>query len=159
MTSVSGQRRSDSASRVIRAEPRTIYRAFLNPEAVAAWRPPEGMKCEIYEFDPHEGGTFRMAFVYKDTDHRVSGKTSEHADIFQGRFAELIPDERIVELIEFDSTDPEFGGTMTITTSLAAVPGGTEVTILCENVPRGINPDDHQEGISSSLNNLAAFTE
>jgi uncharacterized protein YndB with AHSA1/START domain len=159
MTEVSGKNRTDSASRVIRASPRAIYEAFLDPEAVASWRPPEGMTCQIYAFDPREGGTFRMSFAYTDTDHTVRGKTSEHADVFQGRFLELVPNERIVELVEFESDDPAFAGAMTIITTLAAVSGGTEVTILCENVPSGIRPGDHQIGMTSTLKNLASFTE
>jgi uncharacterized protein YndB with AHSA1/START domain len=159
MTNVSGKKRVDSGSRVIKASPRAIYGAFLDPQAVAAWRPPAGMKCEIFAFDPREGGTFRMSFAYTGTDHPVRGKTSEHADVFQGRFVKLIPDERIVELIEFTSDDPAFAGAMTVTTILEAVAGGTKVTILCENVPPGIQPGDHQAGITSTLNNLAAFTE
>lgn len=159
MTNASGKKRTDSASRVILASPRTIYQAFLDPEAVASSRPPEGMKGQIYAFDPREGGTFRMSFAYTDTDHTVRGKTSEHADVFQGRFLELVPNERIVELVEFESDDPAFAGAMTIITTLAAVSGGTEVTILCENVPSGIRPSDHQTGLTSTLKNLAAFTE
>jgi uncharacterized protein YndB with AHSA1/START domain len=159
MTEASGKNRTDSASRVIRASPRAIYEAFLDPDAVASWRPPEGMTCQIYAFDPREGGTFRMSFAYTGTDHTVRGKTSEHADVFQGRFLELVPNERIVELVEFESDDPAFAGAMTITTTLAAVADGTEVTILCENVPSGIRPSDHQIGMTSTLQNLASFTE
>src|SRR5258706_13441313 len=94
MTNTSGNKRTDTASGVIMASPQKIYRAFLDPEAVASWRPPEGMKCQIYEFNPHEGGTFRMSFAYTDTNHLVRGKTSEQADVFQGRFLELTPDRR-----------------------------------------------------------------
>jgi len=146
-------------SRTIRASPQAIYQAFLNPEAVASWRPPEGMKAQIYAFDPREGGAFRMSFEYLGADHAVRGKTSEHADIFHGRFLKLVPDERIVEQVEFESDDPAFAGTMTLTTTLTAVPGGTNVTIRCENAPKGIRPSDHETGIRSTLENLAAFTE
>lgn len=159
MTSASDSKRTDSASRVIMASPRTIYQAFVDPEAVVAWRPPKGMKGQIYAFDAREGGTFRMSFAYTDTDHAVRGKTSEHADVFQGRFLELVPDERVVELVEFESDDPAFAGAMTVITTLAAVSGGTEVTIRCENVPSGVRPSDHQAGITSTLENLAAFIE
>jgi uncharacterized protein YndB with AHSA1/START domain len=159
MTNASGEKQTHSASKVIKASPRTIYQAFLNPEAVAAWRPSAGMKAQMYAFDPREGGTFRMSFAYTDADHKIRGNTSEHADVFQGRFLELVPDKRIVELVEFESDDPAFAGAMTIITTLAAVPGGTEVTIRCENVPSGIRPGDHQTGMTSTLNNLAAFTE
>lgn len=155
----SGKGRTDSASRTIRATPQAIYDAFLDPEAVASWRPPVGMVCEIYAFDPREGGGYRMSFAYSGLDHAVPGKTSEHADVFSGRFAELVPGRRIVEEVVFDSADPSFASTMTVTTNLVPVAGGTEVTISCENVPSGIGASDHRAGIRSSLQNLAAFVE
>jgi len=159
MTNTFNNKRTVSASRVILASPETIYGAFLDQEAVATWRPPEGMKCQIYKFDPRKGGTFRMSFEFTCVNHEVRGKTSEHADVFKGRFLELVPNKRIVELVEFESDDPTFADAITITTTLAPVPGGTEVTILCENVPIGIQPGDHYEGMTSTLMNLAAFTE
>lgn len=150
-------RRIDMASRVLRASPQTIYKALLDPDAVAAWRPPNGMTGKIYAFDPRAGGMFRMALVYDDQTAR--GKTDGHQDVVEGRFQELVPNERVVEVVTFESDDPAFAAEMTITTSLAPVPGGTEVTITCENVPRGINAEDHQVGLASTLANLAAFTE
>lgn len=84
---------------------------------------------------------------------------SDHTDTFEGRFVELAPGERIVEEIDFVSDDPAFAGTMTITTIFQPVSGGTEVTVVCENVPEGIQERDHQAGIASSLANLAAFVE
>ena len=149
--------RTDAASRVIRASAQKIYTAHLDPQAVAKWRPPQGMRAEIYNFDAREGGGYRMAFVYEDTS--VPGKTSAHADVFGGRFVELVPGERIVERVEFQSDDPAFAGAMTITTALVAVKDGTEVGIVCENVPEGISAADHQVGMASTLANLAAFVE
>ncbi|TSD87416.1 SRPBCC family protein [Mycobacterium sp. KBS0706] len=151
--------RVDSASRIIMASPHAIYRALMDPEALVAWRPPEGMKGEMLAFDGREGGRYRMSLTYIDTGPELRGKTSEHADVVEGRFLELVLDRRVVEVVEFDSDDPAFAGAMTITTALAAVPGGTEVSIRCENVPDGIRPEDHQEGMGSTLANLAAFTE
>jgi uncharacterized protein YndB with AHSA1/START domain len=63
MTNASAKKRTDSASRIIIASPRTIYQAFLDPEAVASWRPPEGMKGQIYAFEPHEGGLSHVARI------------------------------------------------------------------------------------------------
>jgi hypothetical protein len=71
----------------------------------------------------------------------------------------LVPDERIVQLVEFVSEEPAFAGAMTMTWSLATVRGGTEVTILCENVPEGIRQEDHDAGLKSTLKNLARFIE
>jgi uncharacterized protein YndB with AHSA1/START domain len=113
----------------------------------------------VYAFDPRQGGGYRMSLTYVGSDHSQRGKTSEHTDVVRARFLELIPDERIVQLIEFESEDPAFAGPMTITWSLADVPAGTEVTVLCENAPEGIRPSDHETGIRSTLENLAAFAE
>lgn len=131
----------------------------MDPEAVVSWLPPEGMKGHMYAFDAREGGTYRMSLTYEESNHSPRGKTSEHSDVVRGRFLELIPDERIVQLIEFESEDPVFAGAMTIKWILAEVPGGTEVTLRCENVPEGIRADDHEKGMRSTLENLAAFTE
>lgn len=159
MADLSGKKRTDTASRIIKASPQTIYRAFLDPAAIASWRPPEGMTAEVRAFDAREGGVFRMAFVYTGADHTVRGKTSEHADVFEGRFVQLVPNDRIVELVAFETDDPAFADPMKITTTFTAVAGGTEVTIRCDDVPSAIQASDHQLGMASTLQKLAAFTE
>jgi len=159
MATGSGQGRSDRASRIIRATRRTIYQAFLDPEALVSWLPPTGMTGRVYELDARKGGAYRLALTYLETNHSPRGKTSEHTDVVRGRFLDLIPDERIVQRGEFESDDPAFAGAMTITWTLADVPGGTEVSVLCENVPPSVRPSDHETGLRSTLENLAAFTE
>jgi uncharacterized protein YndB with AHSA1/START domain len=148
-----------SASRLIKASPQVIYRALVSADAVAAWRAPRGMTARILAFDPREGGSYVMALEYEGDDHALPGKSSEHADIVRGSFVELLPDRRVVELAEFESDDPAFAGTMTVTTTLTPVAGGTEVSIVCDNVPNGIKESDHQAGMASTLDNLAVFTE
>jgi uncharacterized protein YndB with AHSA1/START domain len=159
MMSTPGRKRTDFASRVIRASPRTIYQAFVNPQALISWLPPKGMTGEIHSFDPRAGGAYRMTLSYKGSDHATVGKTTEHSDTVEGQFVELVPDERIVQRVAFESDDPAFAGAMTMTWALKPVPGGTEVTIICENVPDGISQEDHDAGLRSTLENLAAFTE
>lgn len=159
MATQSGQKGSTRVSRIVKAPRRAIYQAFLDPEALVSWLPPAGMKGRVYEFDAREGGAYRMSLTYVESGHSPRGKTSEHTDVVRARFLELIPDERIVQLIEFESKDPAFARPMTIKWTLADVPGGTEVAIVCENVPAGIRQDDHEAGIRSTLENLAAFTE
>ena len=149
--------RMDTASRRIEASPQAVYRALLDPQALASWLPPRGMTGKILSFEPRVGGRYRMVLTYETSQHSVSGKTSEDTDIVQGLFLELLPDERIVQSVEFVSEDPSFAGTMTMTWSLAPVGGGTEVTIRCENVPVGIRQEDHAVGLRSTLANLAAF--
>ena len=151
--------RTDSASRVIAARPEAIYKAFLDPDAWIEWVPPKGMRGWMHKFEPRVGGAYRMSLTHVDPSHSVAGKSSEHTDIVRGRFIELVPNERIVQVTEFESENPAFAGTMTMTWSLAAHAGGTRVTILCENVPEGIRQQDHDAGLKSTLENLAAYTE
>jgi uncharacterized protein YndB with AHSA1/START domain len=150
--------RIDAASRVIKASRQAIYRAFLNPDALVKWLPPEGMTGRLYEFDPRDGGSYRMALIY-ERGPSVRGKTSEDTDVIEGRFLELVPDERVVQVVKFRSDDPAFAGEMRITWSLSSAPDGTIVTIACENVPEGIRPEDHDAGLRSTLENLAQFVE
>jgi uncharacterized protein YndB with AHSA1/START domain len=146
-----------SVSRLIKASPQTIYRALLDPAALAVWRAPEGMKATVEVFEPRVGGAFRMSLEYTSPVHASPGKTTEHSDVARGRFRELVPDRRVVEEVEFESDDPAMAGTMVLTTTLTPVAGGTEITIACQNAPKGIDPRDHEIGIISTLKNLAAF--
>jgi len=158
MTS-SSKNRTDSASRVIKTSPQTIYEAFTDPGSLISWLPPKGMKGHIYEFEARVGGAYRMSLTYTETDHAIKGKTSEHVDVVQGRFLEFIPNTRIVQLVVFQSDDPAFAGEMTMTWSLVPVQDGTRVTVVCENVPEGIRKEDHDAGLRSTLENLAIFAE
>ena len=159
MSKTSGEKRTDSASRVIKASPDEIYRAFVDPSALVSWLPPKGMRAHLDVFEPRAGGRYRMTLTYEQPDHAVFGKSSEHSDVVEAKFVELVPNERVVQLVDFESADPAFAGTMRMTWSLAAVASGTEVTFVCENVPEGIRKEDHDEGLRSSLSNLAALVE
>jgi uncharacterized protein YndB with AHSA1/START domain len=150
--------RADTAARIVKAPAADIYQAHLDPDAVARWRPPEGMRAEIYSFDPRVGGSYRMAFIYAAADEG-SGKTTADADVFTGEFVALDKDRRIVERVRFESDDPAYAGLMTITTTLEPRGADTEVTIVCENVPSGISAEDHAAGMGSTLANLAALVE
>lgn len=149
-------KRRDTASKIVPESPAAVYRAFLDPKALVSWLPPEGMIGRIDAFDAREGGTYRMTLTYTASDTAV-GKTTDNTDVVQGEFVELIENERIVQRIVFEAEDPAFAGTMTMTWSLRAVPEGTEVSIICENVPEGIRQDEHEEGLRSTLAGLAAF--
>lgn len=151
--------RSTSVSTVIHAPRAAVYAAFLDPEAVATWLAPDTMRGQVEVFEPHAGGLMRMSLTYLDQADAGRGKTSADTDTFEGRFVELVPDEKIVQAFEFESDQPEFAGTMTITWSLADVDGGTEVTSLCEQIPPGIRLEDNETGTRQSLSKLAAFVE
>ena len=86
-------------------------------------------------------------------------KTSDDTDTFRGRFVELVQYERIVELIEFESPDPRFAGEMKIVTSLTATDQGTEITVLCQDIPPGIRREDDEVGSKQALEKLAALIE
>lgn len=150
--------RIDSASRVIMASPKAIYQAFMDPDILISWLPPKGMSAHIDVFEPREGGAYKLTLTY-ETDHSNPGKTSDHTDVSQGRFLELVPDTKIVLAGQFDSEDPAFAGEMIQTWYLEAVLEGTKVMIVCEHVPEGIRKEDHDEGLSSTLENLAQFIE
>ncbi|WP_260842634.1 SRPBCC family protein [Siminovitchia fortis] len=150
--------RIDSASRIIKTVPQTAYQAFMDPKALVTWLPPKGMEGRIDAFDAREGGFYRMTLTYIGS-HHSAGKSSDNSDVVQGEFLELIPGKRIVQRIVFESEDPAFAGSMIMTWNFDEVPEGTEVTIVCENVPEGIRQDDHEAGMGSTLANLAAFLE
>lgn len=147
-----------TASRVILATPRAIFRAFLDPEVLVNWRPPDGMKAEITSFDPRFGGGYRMVLAYDDPEV-TSGKSGDGTDVVTSRFVEFEPEAQIVEVITFESDDRAFGGTMMLTTTLTKVNGGTKVSFVAENVPAGISEEDHCRGMEASLKNLANLLE
>src|SRR3546814_13555541 len=115
----SGRTRTDTASRVIRASPGTIYRAFIDPDALVSWLPPAGMTGRIHAFEPRPGGIYRMALTYGGPGHAAPGKTAQHTDIVRGRFLALIPDRQVAQLVEFESEDHALAGEMTMTWSPA----------------------------------------
>lgn len=150
--------RTDTASRVIKASPGAIYNAFVDPATLARWLPPQGMRARIERFEPHPGGSYRMVLTYDDPA-AAPGKATADSDIVEGRFVALVPGERIVWEVGFVSDDPAFAGTMTMSWRFKEVRDGTEVAILCENVPAGIGKADHDAGLRSTLENLARFIE
>jgi uncharacterized protein YndB with AHSA1/START domain len=99
-----------------------------------------------------------LVLEYGD-DARGQGKTRQDADIVEVRFLEVVPGVKVVQAVDFESDDPAFLGTMTMTWELSRVQSGTRVEIRADDVPVGISPGDHAAGMASSLANLAAFVE
>ncbi len=122
-----------------------------------SWMVPDGMSSEVHMFEPHEGGTFRISLTYEQPTER--GKTSAHTDTFHGRFARLVPDTEVVQVVEFESADPAMRGEMTITYLLADAQGGTDLVGLHENVPPGVKPEDNELGWTMSIDKLARLVE
>ena len=118
---------------------------------------PDGMSSRIHEFDGREGGAFRISLIY-DSPGSV-GKTSNRTDTFQGRFIEVVPDSKVVQVVEFESDDTAMQGEMTIAYLLQEAGGGTDVTGIHENLPPGLSVADNELGWSMSMDKLAQLVE
>lgn len=142
---------------LVNAPPSRVYRALLDPSLLPLWRVPTGMRCQVHQFDPRVGGTFRVSLTYDAPD--IAGKSGEHTDTYHGRFEELVPAQRIVETLEFETTDPAMQGEMRITTRLSAEGNGTRLRAVHEHLPPGVSPADNEAGWRDSLNKLAALLD
>jgi uncharacterized protein YndB with AHSA1/START domain len=147
-------KRTDTATRHVDAPPETVYRALIDPDARLEWLPPAGMTGRIERFEAHPGGSYRMILTHEEA-RGSPGKSSDDSDVVEGRFVALEPGKRIVEAVDFESDDPAFAGTMTMTWSLRPANGGADVTVTAADVPSGISQKDHEQGLASSLENLA----
>ena len=134
--------------RVLRAPPERVYRAFLDPDAMAKWLPPHGFTCKVDRMDARVGGGYRMSFTNFGT-----GKSHS----FHGTYGELIPHERIRYTDQFD--DPNLPGEMHVTIALRKVVGGAELTIVQEGVPEAIPLEACYLGWQESLSQLADLVE
>jgi uncharacterized protein YndB with AHSA1/START domain len=144
-------------SRRVNAPRSKVYDALLDARAVAKWMVPDGMTSHVHEFDAREGGALRISLTYDSPTG--AGKTTAHTDTFHGRFSKLVREERIVEVLEFETADPTMQGEMTITITLADVDGGTEVHAVHDRLPPGLSPVDNEVGWRMSLDKLAALVE
>lgn len=148
---------SAQVSRHVNAPPSAVYRALVDADAIAGWRVPAGMSSHVHEFDAREGGRFRVSLTY-DTPVGT-GKSASHTDTYHGHFAKLVPNEQVVEVLEFETADPALRGTMTMTTTLTAADGGTDVRILHEGIPDAVPAADNETGTRMALANLARLVE
>ena len=134
--------------RVLRATPERVYRAFLDPDALTKWLPPNGFTCKVHHLDPKVGGTYKMSFT-----NFTTGKSHS----FGGAYLELKPNERIRYTGKFD--DPNLPGEMQTTIMLKEVSCGTEVNIVQEGVPAVIPAEGCYLGWQESLILLAKLVE
>jgi uncharacterized protein YndB with AHSA1/START domain len=134
--------------RVLRAAPEKVYRAFLDPDAMVKWLPPNGFTGRVHHIDAKTGGTYRMSFTNFTTGHRHS---------FGGTYLELVPHERIRHTDAFE--DPGPAGEMQTTVALTQVSGGTELHIVQEGIPEAIPPEACYLGWQESLTLLAQLVE
>jgi uncharacterized protein YndB with AHSA1/START domain len=134
--------------RVLRSTPERIYRAFLDPDAMAKWLPPNGFTGKVHQMDARVGGKFKMSFT---------NFTSGTSIGFGGEYLELVPHERLRYTDVFD--DPNLPGVIQVTVVLKKVAVGTEVNIVQEGVPEVIPAEACYLGWQESLAALAQLVE
>jgi uncharacterized protein YndB with AHSA1/START domain len=134
--------------RVLRATPERVYRAFLDPDALAKWLPPNGFTCKVHEMNAVVGGSHRMSFTNFSTGN---------SNAFGGTYKELVPNERIRYTDSFE--DPNLPGEMQATITLAQVSCGTELNIVQEGLPDVIPLEGCYLGWQESLAQLASLVE
>jgi uncharacterized protein YndB with AHSA1/START domain len=136
--------------RVIKASPEKVYKAFLDPDALAAWLPPNGFMAKMHAFDGRVGGRFRMSFYTA---------TRSWSNTFGGEYLELVPNKRIVHTDKFETDDPSMQGEMRVTITLTPVAGGTLLEIEQAGIPAGPAASGAPYGWSQSLDKLAQLVE
>src|SRR6266704_723414 len=149
-----------SSTRIIRhinAPRAAVYRALLDARAVATWKVPTGMTSHVHAFDGREGGSFRISLTYGAPTG--TGKTIARTDTYHGRFVKLVPNEQVVEVDEFETTDPALRGEMTITITLVDADGGTDLLAVHDGLPSGVSPIDNEMGWQMALAKLSALVE
>ena len=134
--------------RVLRATPERVYRAFVEPDAMAKWLPPYGFTCQVHHMESKVGGTFKMSF---------RNFTSGNSHSFGGEYLELVPVAKIRYTDRFD--DPNLPGQMEVTVSLRQVSCGTEINIVQAGIPEAIPEEMCYLGWQESLAQLAKLVE
>ncbi len=134
--------------RVFSAPPERVYRAFLDPEAMVKWLPPNGFTAKVHQMDAKVGGTYKMSFTNFGTGR---------VHTFGGKYLELKPGELLRYVDKFD--DPNLPGEMTVTVTLKKVSCGTDIQIVQEGIPAAIPAEGCYLGWQDSLNQLAAIVQ
>ena len=134
--------------RVLATKAEKVYRAFLEPDAMAQWLPPNGFTCTVHQLEPKVGGSHRMSF---------RNFTTGQGQSFGGQYLELSPNERLRYTDRFD--DPNLPGEIHVTVTLKKVLVGTELTIVQEGLPEAIPVEACCLGWQESLRNLARLVE
>ena len=134
--------------RVLASRPDKIYRAFLEPDALAKWLPPNGYACTVHQLDAKVGGSYRISF---------RNFTTGQIHSFGGEYVELVPNHRLRYMDRFD--DPNLTGEIQVTVTLKPVSVCTELNIVQEGLPDVIPFEACYLGWQQSLENLAKLVE
>ena len=134
--------------RVLRATPDRVYRAFIDPDAMAKWLPPNGFTGKVHSIEPRVGGSYKMSF---------KNFTTGEAHSFGGKFLELVPGERLRYTDRFD--DPNLPGEMQTTVTIKQVSVGVELNVVQEGIPEAIPAEACYLGWQESLTLLTQLVE
>ncbi len=148
---------STCISRHMNAPRARVYKSLIDAGAIAKWKVPTGMTCQVHEFEGREGGAFRISLTYDE--QTGTGKTTAQTDTYRGRFVTLVPNERVVEVDEFETANPALRGEMTITITLSDADGGTNVLAVHDGLPPGLSASDNEAGWRMALDKLADLVE
>lgn len=149
--------RTTRLTRKICAPPAVVYRALIDPECVKRWKFPAGMDIQIHKFEAREGGLFRVSLSYRNSS--LVGKTAANTDTYHGHFEKLVEGRQVIEVLEFDTSEPSMSGAMRITYTLTETDGGTLLLATHESVPAGVRLEDNRQGWSMAIEQLAALAE
>jgi len=138
-------------SQYIKAPREILYWALIDPSAIAISKVPTGMTCRVHTFDARVG--VHSGFLSRTTRRPESVRRPAHTDTYSGRFVELVPNERVVEIDEFETQNPALRGEMKITDK----EGGTEVVGVHEGLPASVSAADNEVGWRMALGKLASF--
>ncbi len=134
--------------RVLSAPPARVYKAFLDPDGMAKWLPPNGFSAHVHHMDARVGGSFKMSFT---------NFSSGNSHSFGGEYLELVPGERLRYTDKFD--DPNLPGVMEVTVVLTKVSVGTDISIVQSGIPDVIPVEACYLGWQESLRGLARLVE
>jgi uncharacterized protein YndB with AHSA1/START domain len=134
--------------RVLKSTPDRVYRAFLDPDAMAKWLPPHGFTGKVHSIEPRVGGTYKMSF---------KNFTTGESHSFGGKYLELVPNERIRHTDRFD--DANLPGEMVTTITLKQVSVGVELNVVQEGIPEAIPAEACYLGWQESLTLLTQLVE
>jgi len=134
--------------RVLKSTPDRVYRAFLDPDAMAKWLPPNGFTGKVHSIEPRVGGTYKMSF---------KNFTTGESHSFGGKYLELVPNERIRHTDRFD--DNNLPGEMVTTIAIKQVSVGVELNVVQEGIPEAIPAEACYLGWQESLTLLTQLVE
>ena len=134
--------------RVLKSKVERVFKAFIDPDAMAKWLPPNGFTGKVHEMDARVGGSYKMSFTNFSTG-------SSHS--FGGEFLEMVPNEKLRYSDRFD--DPNLPGEMITTITLKEVSVGVELNVVQEGIPEMIPVEACYLGWQESLMLLAKLVE